>query len=175
MFTGPLPAQLDHRKLALGSRKLEGAVPVSIFDRLGDALESETSVVQLKLEFRKAKKQKTLIIGQAEATVRMMCQKCLEEMDVELRVSFRHFVVADEAGLLELPDDAEGIICQTEKISLVNIFEDELILHLPMVARHDDNKCELAFEHSNDESNIQSGTHKPFAVLAELKNEPKRS
>ena len=132
--------------------------------------------MQLTLEFRKAKKQKTLLIGKAKATVELMCQKCLTTMDFDLSVSFRHLVVADDAELLELPDGVEGIVCQDDKIALVDIFEDELIINLPMVARHDDDtKCQPTFKHQNDESQLTSGTYKPFANLAELKNEIKRS
>ena len=175
MSTGSLPAQIDYRKLALRNSKLEGVIPVSRFVRLVEALESEVSVVQLTLEFRKEKKQKTLVIGKAKATVELTCQKCLEAMDFELNISFRHLVVADDEALLDLPDGVEGFVCQDDKIRLVDIFEDELILHLPMVARHDDNECEPTFEHQNDDSDIKSGTHRPFANLAELKNEIKRS
>jgi uncharacterized protein len=175
MITGPLPTSIDHRKFALGNRKLAGDLSLSQFDRFVQYLESETSVVQCKLEFRKGKKQKSLIIGRATTTVRLVCQNCLQEMDFDLDISFRHFIVADDEELLDLPDGVEGIICAGDKISSVDIFEDELILNLPMVARHEDNECQMAFEHQNDDSSIETGTYKPFAGLAELKNKLKRS
>ncbi|MEO2176368.1 MAG: YceD family protein [bacterium] len=138
-----------------------------------EALASDASEVQLTLEFRKGKKQKTLVIGNAKATVGLMCQKCLAVTDFDLNVSFRHLVVTDDEALLDLPDEVEGIVCPDDKIRLVDLFEDELILNLPMVAKHDADECEPMFEHQNDDSNVKSGTHRPFANLAELKNELK--
>ena len=172
MSTGPLPALLDHRKLALGNSKLEGVIPVSRFERLVGVLESEASEVKLMLEFRKTKGQKTLLIGKATATVELVCQKCLTTILFDLNVSFRHFVVTDDEEFLRLSDDDEAIVCPDDKIALVDIFEDELILCLPMVARHDDNECLPTFEHQNDDSEVRN---KPFANLAELKNDIKRS
>ncbi len=172
MSTGPLPALVHHRKLALDNSKLEGVIPVSQFERLVEALESEASEVKLTLEFRKAKRQKTLLIGKATATVELECQKCLATILFDLSVSFRHLVVTDDEELLRLPDDDEAIVCPDDKIALVDIFEDELILSLPMVARHGDNACQQIFEHQNDDSEVRN---KPFANLAELKNDIKRS
>ena len=69
----------------------------------------------------------------------------------------------------------ENLFNPDEKISLVAMIEDELIISLPMLSRHDDHECQPMIEHKNDDCSIKPQTHRPFTGLAELKNELNRS
>ncbi|HJP51866.1 MAG: YceD family protein [Pseudomonadales bacterium] len=170
MSTGPFPEQVDHRKLAVENSKLEGSMPLATFGRLVEGLESDAADVRISLEFRKARKQKVKIVGTCEADVLMVCQNCLSSLEFHLRAEIRQWIVESEVALTKLPEDEDGIVCLDEKIRLVDIVEDELILSLPMVARHDEGACELVAHHQNDDSPAEPATHKPFAGLAELKD-----
>ena len=84
MFKGPLPAEVNYRKFAGNSTKLEGTVPVSAFGRLKESIANDKGEVQAKLEFRRGKKQKTLIIGHISANLELVCQNCLEPFSAGL-------------------------------------------------------------------------------------------
>jgi uncharacterized metal-binding protein YceD (DUF177 family) len=45
--------------------------------------------------------------------------------------------------------------------------EDEILLSLPIVARHDDECSEILKKHKDDER-VQQDTYKPFAALKDL-------
>ena len=49
MFKGPLPAEVNYRKFAGNSTKLEGTVPVSAFGRLKESIANDKGEVQAKL------------------------------------------------------------------------------------------------------------------------------
>ncbi len=171
MSTGSLPAHVNYRKLAQENHRLEGIIPLPQFERLVEILEFEAADVQARAEFRKVNKQRVLIVGKAIVTVSSICQSCLSPMDMILTAELRHLVVEDLNTLQALAEDEDGLICSGEMIKLVDIFEDELILGIPMICRHQDGQCETTLEHENDNSEIQPDTYKPFAALADLKNE----
>ncbi|MFT7688795.1 MAG: hypothetical protein ACI9FB_004160 [Candidatus Azotimanducaceae bacterium] len=180
MLTGSLPEQVNYRKSANENRKFVGPIPLSKFLRLSGSLESEEGTVEVNIEFRRGRKQKTLIVGTASAKVRLLCQRCLSEMSYNLAASIRHIVVNSEEALLESPQDEDNILCLEDRISLVDIFEDEMIIELPMVPKHElsdgegiEGSCRV--EHENDATPIKSDTHRPFAGLSDLKNDFNRS
>ena len=175
MSTGPLPARINPRKLAVENSRLEGVIALVKFGRLVEALESSEGVVQVKLEFRKGKKHKVIIIGHVSTCVTLVCQNCLAAMEYELEASFQYLVVESESDLAEIAEGEDGIVCPDEKILLVAMIEDELIMSLPMVSRHGDHECQPMIEHKNDDCSIKPQTHRPFTGLAELKNELNRS
>ncbi|MFT5208686.1 MAG: hypothetical protein ACI9CE_000400 [Flavobacterium sp.] len=179
MLTGTLPEQVNYRKSANENRKLEGLVPLAKFSRLIKSLESDVGSVEVKIEFRKGRKQKALVVGTASAKVSLMCQRCLSEMSYNLAVSIRHVVVESEEALLDSPQDEDNILCLEDRISLVSIFEDELIVELPMVAKHllsdEGGKSKCQVEHENDATPVKANTYRPFSGLLDLKNDINRS
>ena len=185
MFTGPLPELVNHRKLATENQKLEGVIPLVKFTRLTSSLESDEGNVQVKIEFRRGRKRKTLLIGKASADVALVCQKCLSTMIYSLVIDIRHTVVDSEEALLDSSQDEDYILCLEDRVPLTSLFEDELMVCLPMVSRHSelDEKnglCKGASEHENDDSPIKGDTHRPFAVLGDAvlsdnRNDKKRS
>jgi uncharacterized protein len=99
----------------------------------------------------------------------VVCQRCLESMELELRVSPRLAFGAEREG------ERSGAFefCEIEAgTTLRKLFEDELLLAVPPFPTHDRNEdcgalaAKLA-EFKPAEGGQQSSS--PFAVLAELK------
>ena len=176
MFTSPLPTYVNHRKLAQENNKLEGTIPLNMFKRLGELLASRDGNVQVRLEFRRGNKRKTQIIGMAFVNTTLVCQRCLSGMEHELEANLRHFIVVSDEALLELEENEDGIVSVEDKVLLADLLEDELIINLPMVAKHvpvkGQSECPTVAVHENDTSPIEVDTHRPFAGLADsLKRE----
>ena len=191
MFKGPLPAEVDYRKLVGNRTKLDGTVPVSSFHRLVESISNDKGEVHTRLEFRRGKKQKTLIIGHLVADLELLCQNCMETFSFQVESSFRWSLVKDEDALIDLDPEDEGVICGEDKINIVELLEDELLVSLPMVAKHPEGVCSFVAQHVGDtlsdknvienvvpeETSNEAGsdTYQPFASLAELKNQFDRS
>jgi uncharacterized protein len=175
MFPDPLPARVNHRKLASEKRKLEGTLPLATFTRLTESLQSDEGDVSAKLEFRKARKHATILVGNVSATVSLICQNCLLPMPYELTASLRHYIVNSEDALWKLDEEDDGIISEEDLVPVVDLLEDELILALPMVSKHASARCGVeGYEPDvldETETDISAETYKPFAGLAELKDE----
>jgi uncharacterized protein len=128
---------------------------------------------------------------QASTTLHLQCQRCLDRLDVPVAVD-RHFrFVADEAlaAAEDADDDEADVLALGQALDLHGLVEDELILALPLVPRHED--CALPAEPdaahagepaaaaeggdapgADEESLTASGRPNPFAALAALRRRP---
>lgn len=98
-----------------------------------------------------------------QGAVSMPCQRCLDPMQCDIDF-FR------EIALWQLPsqiDESDGIlleeVMQGDKLPLMQIIEDEILLELPHSPKHDD--CDMAVQFDEDTASAQN----PFAMLADLK------
>ena len=110
---------------------------------------------------------------QAGGAVRVTCQRCLEPLAVTLAVDNRlRFVEGEEAAqkLDELTDD-EDVLALQPRLDLVELIEDELILALPLVPRHE--HCPVTLPASAADEGAEDAAAQPapspFAALARLK------
>ncbi len=168
MLEGPLPEQVDHKKLAVESARLEGVMALGRFARFSDYLASRQGDVRIKLQFSRGEGRRTLIVGELSADVSVTCQYCLEPVTVSVASSIDVLVVDSTVALLELPQDQDGLVCETERLILTDVLEDELIVSLPMVPKHANGGC-LDISGYRDEGEPGGDTHRPFAGLEVLK------
>jgi uncharacterized protein len=106
---------------------------------------------------------------QAEAAVPLQCQRCLQALTQSLNVD-RHvrFVHGeDEAARLdeEIDDD---VLALPPLLDLHALLEDELILALPLVPRHE-GPCPEPLPLPSDESDAVEPDSHPFAALGALR------
>ncbi len=100
-------------------------------------------------------------------TVNLICQRCLESFSFEVS-SASSLILAEseeQANEIEdqLEDDAVDVIVGSKNLDLLALIEDEVLLALPLSARHDVCPDASAFE------NQKSEKPSPFAVLRDLK------
>jgi uncharacterized protein len=109
----------------------------------------------------------------AEAALTLSCQRCLAPV-LETVCAERGFrFVADEATAEALDDEAEeDILVLDRDFDALALIEDELILSLPLVPRHDVCPEPLPQPESAAEGDPQEAQPHPFAALAALKKRP---
>lgn len=171
MLTGSLPKQVEYRKLARDRTRLAGDLSIVRLSRFADCLASYQGQVQVTLKFVKGKGATTRVVGDASTEVTVTCQYCLEEMKVPVEASINLLIVESTEALLALPQGQDGLVCETEYLELVDVFEDELIVNLPMVPKHTDGECPDVTGYLCADPSEQTGekaateTHRPFAGL----------
>lgn len=169
MLTGPLPEQVDHRRLVSDQAILQGTIPIHRFSRLVRLVESDNGNAQIRLEFRKRKKQQTLVVGKASLEASLICQACLESLTIPLEIAVQLILVSSESELLALKQDEDGLLVDSKLVTLVDLVEDELIVSLPMVPRHSFGTCEL-FSQKPGQDDMKE-THQPFAALSKMQED----
>ncbi|MGB5520603.1 MAG: YceD family protein, partial [Gammaproteobacteria bacterium] len=61
------------------------------------------------------------------------------------------------------------LIVTGSEVSLLDLVEDELLLSLPIVAKHEEECSEILQQHKEDDE-AQHDTYRPFAALKDLMN-----
>ena len=106
----------------------------------------------------------------AEADVILQCQRCLRPLDETVHVD-RHFrFVADEETAAALDDEMEDeVLVLAMSLNLRDLVEDEMLLALPLVPRHD--VCPEAIPMQFGDVEIVEEKANPFASLAILRKD----
>jgi uncharacterized protein len=116
----------------------------------------------------------------AQAEVPLMCQRCLGPVVLPMEVDRRIRFVRDEAEAERLDEESEDdVLAARGRIDLLELLEDELILALPLVPRHescpqpvqprDRLPAAAALAAADVATDVAAEPH-PFAVLAKLRS-----
>jgi uncharacterized protein len=110
-------------------------------------------------------------LGQIRATLEVVCQRCLEPMPVEVKSEVRLGIVRRESEAVALPPEYEPLQVDGERISLLSVVEDELILALPVAPLHPPGRCQPPRHLHRGEVRNGTAAESPFAVLAVAKRD----
>ena len=109
----------------------------------------------------------------ADADVVLQCQRCLLPLDVSVAVDRQFRFVEDEATAAAIDDEIEDeVLVLTRALDLRELLEDEMLLALPLVPRHDE--CPQALPRSFgdvEEVEAAEASAHPFAALAALRKD----
>ncbi len=167
-----LPLHIDPVRLAKTGAHLHGHMTLAAMTRLVPALQSEAGEAEVDMVFGVDKEGRAAVNLRLLATVTLICQRCLEPMAYSIDTVRRLGVVGSEAGAERLPSQYEPLLFAGEPLFLRDLIEDELILSLPLVPRHSDERCAPAASESREETgDTDRDRANPFAILAELKNQ----
>lgn len=160
-----LPVRVDVERLAARDARIHSVTPVASMKRLVELLTDAEGSVESELRFSHGSGRRR-IDGAARTQVRVACQRCLEPMTVGIDADIQLVVVADEAEIQTLPDEAEAVVSDDGTVSPLELVEDELILALPIVPMHEEAECSVRV--ADHETPAERSN--PFDVLKQLKN-----
>ena len=160
-----LPESVDFLKQVERNACFEGTWSPSSFERLAEAICNNQGEVSVRLKFT-TRAGTPCLDGHVQADLELRCERCLNPVRQHLESDFRFGLITteDEADLL--PKEFEPLVVSDSEQSLLELVEDELLLSLPIVARHDEECSELLHQHKDDE--VQHDTYRPFAALKDL-------
>ncbi|MCI0399917.1 MAG: YceD family protein [Gammaproteobacteria bacterium] len=162
-----LPVTIDPLQLAGLGDTLVGRIDLVQMKRLRPSLYSDEGEVEFRFEFGRDPEGIFCLTGQLTATLQVVCQRCLEPMQLPIKGSVRLGIVsgADEAA--KLPPLYEPLIAMDGPLFLAEIIEDELMLALPISPLHVTEVCPGTKTLQNEKV---PGRSYPFAALSALKH-----
>ncbi|MEJ6005805.1 DUF177 domain-containing protein [Paucibacter sp. AS339] len=177
------PDKLDVAAFARDAAELSGEIAAVKLARVADAAAPEAPANQwpavswrIQGERREARgaEAQTWLHLEASALVRLTCQRCLQPVDVPIQLSHAYRFVKDEAEALSIDAESEeDLLVLSRSLDVIEVLEDELLLSLPLVPRHD--VCPQPLVAPVDPA-LQEGAPAderphPFAALAALKKQ----
>lgn len=170
MSTDRFPERIDPKKIFARQGSIVSAVPLCRFARLEDYLSNSQGEVAVSLQFGHDASGRRQIRGVLRTQVHLQCQRCLEDLVLDLDVALDVLVLASDAAARALPGELEAVVVEDgEELALLTLVEDELILNLPIVPLHDEPDCNPALEQLQQASAEEERQDNPFAKLRALK------
>ena len=126
---------LDALVMAHGGLTWEHEFSDTRFERLADVAVSTQPRVSIKLKFAKLDKRPT-IHGEMQASVELVCQRCMNNMQYPLTESFDLMLVENEAELALVPETHEPWIANALHLDVLELIEEQLLLALPLIPKH---------------------------------------
>lgn len=173
--------RLDVRAFAQAGAVLSSQDPLSTYERLLSEAHGQARERPVRWEARGA--QHTDASGHAQAwlhlsarvSLPMICQRCLGPADIEVAVA-RDFRFVDTEAQAEAEDEEaeEDVLVLTREFNLQELIEDELLMELPVVPRHD--VCPVEVKLAAQDAEFEAASEakpNPFAALAGLKSAKK--
>ena len=142
-LSSKLQKMIDPIKFARAGCSINGAILISDMPRLASECDGDVSKIKCSLILQGGKDNVFGVYylrGEAETLIPLMCQRCLNPIDYILRCTISLSPVIDERRAALLPSDYAHLFVTAKQISLANLLEDELLLALPLVAKHE--KCD---------------------------------
>lgn len=163
-----LPTQLDVYRLAQAQDNIKGQFPLVKLLRLAASLSKTEGAAKFELIFGVDFDGRAYIRGTVKANLCLECQSCMQDLSWKVNHKFLLSPVYTHEQAKHLPVFYEPIMLNQEgRVSITELLEDELILQLPLLARHEEN-CISKTESSGVEN--EEVKKNPFAALAAFKN-----
>lgn len=139
------PDRLDVAAFAKAEGTLEGELAQTDLPRVAEALLPDAQGRRAPVRWRASGRLQRPRVGATETWLhlsghtqgRMVCQRCLEPMTVDLPFERDFRFAPDEATAAEWDEDSEeDVLVTTTALNLHTLVEDEVLLGLPWVPRH---------------------------------------
>ena len=130
---------IDCPSFAREAKSLQGDLPIASLTRTLDLLADSAGVIGYRIEGRMGERHRPQLILRVEGVLSLSCQRCLEGISYPLRLENTLEFVVDEEDLTqeEIEDDSRDFLPAQAEVDVLALIEDEIILGLPSVARHD--------------------------------------
>lgn len=168
-----LPEQADPRRLCEQGKAFTGRVALRDLPRLTPLLTSVEGEAAFTLEFDRDEEKRLRIRGEVTASLAVLCQRCMKEMQLPVATSFCLSPVSGPVEAEGLPEEYEPLMLEDALLHPMDLIEDELILAIPPAPRHAEAECVVKMEDYRQEPLVEPevAEDNPFAVLASLKRD----
>lgn len=163
-----LPVKINPYRLIEQKRSLGGSLALKNMPRLLELILSDKGSVDVALNFMLTETGLPLIKGNIKTNLKMQCQRCLQAVDIAITSQLKVVLIKTDTEAEVLQEGFDTWLVKNESIFLQDFVEDEILLNLPYIAKHE--KCELAKELSETFSvqvEVEEVERKdnPFTVL----------
>jgi uncharacterized protein len=141
----------------------------------GGGLDASTAdgAARYELRFERDRQGIAIVTGRVRALMRLQCQRCLGAVEIPLDIPIELALIRRDEDALDLPDHLDPWLVTDERLNLVEVVEEELLLAIPAIPRHS-RACGAASGSDalqpspGDADAEQHERRRPFAVLAGL-------
>ncbi len=159
-----LPQYINPWLIYRHNETVSGSLPLESMPNLRDSQIRDQGMAQAQLSVVQRDDGQYTLIGEVSIDLLFSCQRCLQPLVQSVAATFALVLVKYEHQL-EAISEADDAIVVEENLLLAPLLEQELILALPMIAKHGD--CHIAYKNAEDGA---AKRQHPFSHLKDLLN-----
>jgi len=167
-----VPDFINPIRAAEGGVSISGQLAFARMKRLLEIVTNPEGAADIVLDFAIDGQGTPFVHGRVRADLVLTCQRCLEAMVFPVDAEISLGIAASEEEAKRLPLQYDPVVTHGEQLSLAEVVEDEILLALPTIPRHDPAACtalENAEKRLEGVDEDDKAASNPFAVLAKLK------
>ena len=152
---------------------IDFTIPLAELPRVSHELTASDGEARGNVRFSRQLGQAVADLG-VSAAPEVVCQRCMQPMRWPIKVKSRIALVSDYNAADRVSEGLEVFLVEADSISVRDLVDEEILLALPNVARHEEgsecavNKMQLPGQEADAEEAADSQVQKPFAQLGEL-------
>jgi uncharacterized protein len=174
-----LPVDVNPFKLVEQERCLTGVLPLQKLPRLADIALAGSEDFAVELAFTRSIGGRPMIKGHVRGNIMLECQRCMQPVQIHLDNPIQVALTTFESDERPEQEGLEAWLIEDERLFIQDFVEDEILLALPLVAKHD--QCEPVRkliealpsdepETQSEQADVSASAKKnPFAVLKDWK------
>jgi len=161
-----LPKTIKLFNFAKKEVNIHGVYKISNVPRVSEVARNVEDNLKVNLSFNLENGKTPCVKGIIESKIVLDCQRCLDTLDLNLKVLFNLAFVRFESQAEGLDKSFEVyVIGEDEELDTLNLISDEILLSLPMVPSHEFD-CSLS---EDKETKVEKVRKNPFDVLKNIK------
>lgn len=145
-----------------------GTLPPDAFERFAATVTSAGDV-EVAVRFEPDDLGLARVTGSCGVRAEIVCSLCASEVEVPVECDLDFRLVASEVQAQALMPDLETVVAPEDRVPVVALVEDDLLLNLPEAGCDDRDECENWAEQRADAATAEPIRMSPFAVLGNWK------
>ena len=165
------PSRFNPDLLAREDVRFEAELPLSQFPRLSELLLENQANLVANFDVHERKSHR-VVRGSLSFEAVMQCQRCMEPFSSVIQANFELVCVNTQDEANALPDALDPVVLdENGQLHLVDLLEEDALLQLPDIPKHENDASCQPDEHSFGEIQNTEETQKPnpFGALKDLK------
>ena len=171
-MSNDLPLRFDPVLYARRGRQIAGDILVHDLPRIMEIAPNSESNFHVTMTFSMSSLQFPMVKGTIEGEIVQLCQRCMSDATVAIHSEFQLILVSPDLVEDASEEGHEIFEYSGQSITMATLIEDEVILSMPIVAKHAELKdCDTTVKqlmHEFDEVPTDEKEN-PFAKLKDLK------
>jgi uncharacterized protein len=137
------PAHIDGYRFARTDGRIAGTVPLAGLPRLHDLLSDPAGDLSYRLSGTRDASGRLALRLEATGELQLTCQRCLGPLAFPVRLDSLLVLARSESDIAAKPEDPDGPewVVGGEAMPVLQMVEDEVLLAVPHVPRHDVDAC----------------------------------
>jgi uncharacterized protein len=168
-----LPIEVNPYRLIEQRRILNGQLTLRLMSRLQELTTNTEGNVTVELIFERTDTGLPMISSSLHTDIPLLCQRCMQSFQYEIKKTWQLVLVNTDAEAEKLQEQYEAWVVEEDRMFLQDFIEDEILLSLPVVAKH--NECNLneaaaraSFSEETKQQKQKAEIKNPFASLKEI-------